>query len=156
MSRSTCTVFALLLIAAACQRGRDRAAEGVVERAIEAGGREAKVTIDSAKGAITVTLGGAVRPRDWPDSVPLYPQASRAAANTDPSGARALSVLTDDSLPDLSRFYREELSKNGWELTNAEDPDREWGARRHSEALRLRFHSRARGSRAELEYRANS
>jgi hypothetical protein len=156
MRRAGRAVLVLLAVAVGCERSRDRAAEVVVEKAIEAHGREAQVAIDSANGTITVTLGGAVRPRDWPDSVPLYPHAQRAAADRGPAGARALTLATDDTRSDLASFYRAELAKKGWQIVNAEDSGREWTATRRSETLRLSFRSQGRGSRAELEYQVSS
>src|SRR5204862_73587 len=81
----------------ACQRGRDETVERVVEHAIAARGREAKVTIDRERGAIRVDLGGAVKPADWPSAVPLYPHASRAKIEKSDGAAQRLAITTDDS-----------------------------------------------------------
>jgi len=142
-------------LAVACQRSQDRAAERLVEKAIEAHGREAKVAIDRQHGSITVTLGGVVPPVGWPESIPLYPKASRAKVEADSGDARRLSLASDDSAAELSEFYRKELTRAGWELPSTEPADHQWSARRRGEALRLRFapHGNGRGSSAEIEYR---
>jgi hypothetical protein len=158
MRRGLCTVAVVATLAVACQRSQDRAAERLVEKAIEAHGREAKVAIDRQHGSITVTLGGVVRPEGWPESIPLYPKASRAKVETKSGDARSLSLASDDSPAVLSEFYRKELTRAGWELPSTDPADHEWSARRHGEALRLRFapYGNGRGSRAEIEYRLSS
>ena len=158
MRRAACTAAVLATLALSCQRSQDRAAERLVEKAIEAHGREAKVDIDRQRGSITVTLTGAVPPAGWPEAIPLYPQASRARVETNSGDAPRLSITSDDSPAELSEFYRQELARAGWELPSSDPPSHEWSARRRGEALRLRFAPRGNGggTRAEIEYRSSS
>lgn len=148
---------AAALLVFGCQRGRDRAAERIIETAIEAHGREARVDIDRRKGSVVVTLGGALRPAGWPDSIPFYPRARRASLEKRSPRARAVSLLSDDAPAEVVEFYRRELSAAGWELPSGAAPDGEWIARRGGETLRFRVVAEgARGTRADVEYRASS
>ena len=152
MNRRRTAVLAMLALFA-CQRGRDEAVERVVEHAIAAHGREAKVTIDRERGAITVDLGGAVKPSDWPSAVPLYPHASRAKIEKSDGAAQRLAITTDDSVGDVGGFYRRELARLGWQVDD--NPEGNWRAVRGSERLELEFSSRGanRETRAVIEYR---
>lgn len=153
MIRRPYAVLATLALLA-CQRGRDEAVERVVEHAIAARGREAKVTIDREQGSITVDLGGAVKPSDWPSAVPLYPHASRAKIEKSDGAAQRLAITTDDSVGDVGGFYRRELARLGWQVVD-DNAERRWSARRGSEHLELEFSSRGanRETRAVIEYR---
>lgn len=151
------TVLALMILSA-CRRSSERAAEKIVEKAIEWQGREAEVAIDREQGSITVTLGRAIAPRGWPQAVPIYSHAKRAKIDSSGGGARRLWVATDDSLDEIAAFYRQELAKSGWQIQESEAGPRDWGARRGSESLRLHFVRReGHGeSRAEIEYKVGS
>jgi hypothetical protein len=151
-------VAVLATLAVGCQRGQDRAAERLVEKAIEAHGREARVDIDRQQRSITVTLGGPVRPAGWPAAVPLYPKASRTRVETTSGGARRLSLACDESPVELSEFYRRELGRAGWKLASTDGAILEWSAQRRGETLRARFAAPGRGpgSRAQIEYRSSS
>jgi hypothetical protein len=153
--------LALLLalsLLAACERGRDRAAEHVVEGIIASQGRESKVEIDREHGAIRVDLGPAIRPAGWPDAVPIDPHAERAKVDRREGGVRWLSVASQDSSEELRAFYRDALGRAGWQWRAPEAAGEAWTARRGEEEMRIRFAERARGggSRAEIEYRGRS
>lgn len=151
---------ALLALAAlaACRRGSDHAAERILEQAIEAGGREAEVTIDRGRGSITVQLGRATAPPGWPSEVPIYPHASRAKVEPGDGDTRRLWVASDDPIDQLAAFYRRELGSAGWQVEEGTLGTRRWAARRGTESLRLRFVRRTEhgGSRAEIEYEVGS
>lgn len=152
-----CVGAAVVLLALGCQRGRDRAAEHFIEKAIEAHGRKARVDIDRPNGSLVVTLGGVVRPATWPESMPFYPRARRAKVEQGPPGSHTLLLVSDDSPAAVSEFYRRELSSAGWELRDAAATNDEWNARRRGETVRFRASSRgAQGTRAEIEYQARS
>jgi hypothetical protein len=147
----------LVMFALGCERGKDRAAEHLIEKAIEAHGREARVDIDRPHGSLIVTLGSAIRPAAWPEPMPFYPRARRAKVEQESPGARTLLIVSDDPPAAVSQFYRRELSSAGWELTSPAAVNDEWRARRQGETVRFRASSRgARGSRTEVEYRARS
>jgi hypothetical protein len=136
--------------AAGCERARDRTAADVVEKLVESGGREAAVEVDRRSGSITVELGSAVVPDDWPPEVPVYPQASRLRARREDDGRLRLSVTSDDSPESLARFYRRELASRGWSV----EPDGdELRARRAERRLTARFSKRRSGwgGNAEIE-----
>lgn len=135
------------VLAVACQRAQDRAAERVIEEAIARNGREAHVEADRDRGTISIDLGAAVRPTAWPDEVPFYPHAERAKVD----GRGRMSVTTEDSVADLAGFYRRELAAGGWEL----EPNGAAGrirARRMGRELSAMLSRRKQGgSRAEIE-----
>lgn len=143
---------ALVVLAVACQRDRDRAVEDVVEHAIAAGGREATVTIDRERGSITVDLGAATRPKRWPTTVPMYPHASRAKVEGDLQEGRRLVLTSDRAGSEIADYYRSALSADGWAIEG--DALRGMHARRGAERLDLTF-SKGREpgtTRTELAY----
>jgi len=132
-----------------CQRSRDQTVERIAEKAIAEHGREATVRIDREHGAITVDLGAAVEPAEWPKAVPFYPHASKAKAK---AGGHELSITTDDTVDEVVAFYRRELADLGWRVEGSADG--RWQARRGIEHLEVRVSSqgRARETRAEISY----
>src|SRR5436853_4647383 len=132
-----------------CQRSQDRTIERIAEQAIAEHGREATVKIDREHGAITVDLGAALEPAEWPKAVPFYPHASKAKAKT---GGHELSITTDDSVDEVVDFYRRELADLGWHVEDSAGG--RWQARRGSERLEVRVSSegKARATRAEISY----
>ena len=153
MSRTLSVVGFLAILAVGCQRSSDRATEQLVERVIAAHGRESKVDIDRERGSISVTIGVATKPPGWPSVVPIYPNASRAKIDERRGDARRLSVVTEDAAQEMSRFYREQLASDGWQLDTTVT-DRSVHARRGDERLELRVSARGggKGSRADIEY----
>jgi hypothetical protein len=150
----TRTSLAVLIGAATfvgCQRSQDRTIERIAEKAIAEHGREATVKIDRQHGAITVDLGAAVEPAEWPKAVPFYPHASKAKAK---AGGHELSITTDDSVDEVVEFYRRELTDLGWRVESSAGG--RWQARRGGETLDMRISSegRARETRAEISYRS--
>ncbi len=152
MIRTLSVLGLLAILLCTCQRGRDRATEEIVERAIAAQGRESKVDIDREHGSISVTIGGATKPAGWPSVVPIYPNANRAKVDEDRGNAQRLSVVTEDTPRELEQFYRAQLANEGWQLEAT--IDRSLRARRGNERLELRVSARdkGKGSRADIEY----
>jgi hypothetical protein len=141
----------VLVVLASCQRGQDRAIERVAEKAIAEHGREATVKIDRERGEITVDLGRAVKPAEWPQAVPFYPRAFEARAK---AGGHRLTIATEDAVGEVAEFYRQELVKLGWSVEGSADS--RWQARRGSERLEIRLSTRdiAHDTRAEIQYGA--
>jgi hypothetical protein len=142
----------LAIVAFACQRSGDRATEQIVERVIAAHGRHSKVDIDREHGSISVTIGEATKPPGWPSVVPIYPNASRAKIDEERGNARRLSLVTADAPQELDRFYRTQLTNDGWQLDAT--LDRSLRARRGNERLELYVSARGggKGSRVSIEY----
>ena len=157
MTRRLVALF-IVALACGCQRDQDRATEAIVEKIIASKGREADVEIDRERGAIRVTLGGAIKPDGWPSAVPIYPNAERAKIEGGDTTGQRLTVVTGDKVAELRDFYREALGKAGWQLVDGKNPDAPWSARRGDENLQMRFAERGRGkgSRAEIEYQKSS
>ena len=152
MTRTLSALGLLAILLCACQRGRDRASEEIVERVIAAHGRESKVDIDREGGSISVTIGGATKPPRWPSVVPIYPNAARAKIDEERGNVQRLSVVTEDTAQELDQFYRAQLANDGWQLEAT--VDQSVRARRGNERLELRVSARGRGkgSRADIEY----
>lgn len=140
----------------ACQRSQDRVTEEIIERAIGAGGRESKVSVDRERGSIQIDLGAATTPDGWPPVVPIYPRAERAKIESRSEAGHRLSVVSADSVTQLSEYYRGELAHRGWRVEPANAAaGADLHARKGGETVEVRFskRSRDRGSRAEIEYR---
>jgi len=144
-------LFLVVLVVAGCQRSEDHVIERVAEKAIAEHGREATVRIDREHGSISVDLGRAVKPAEWPQGVPFYPHASEAKAK---AGGRDLVISTDDGIREVADFYRRELVRLGWSVEQSADS--RWRANRGDEHLEITLSTRdvAHDTRAEIRYGA--
>lgn len=155
MSRTTRTACLLTLVAVAlgCERAGDRAAEEIAEKAIADRGRSSTVEVDRERGTISIDLGAATRPKRWPDDVPFYPNARRARAEKPAGDRQRLTLRSGDRVADLTSFYRERLSAEGWSVNVGEGTLRAAKAGREIVA-RFEEKNPVKGARAVIEVRA--
>lgn len=116
---------------AACSPGA--CAERVVEEAIEAetGGEadvdanSGTVTLRGEEGAVTFagSDGGVELPDDFPDTIPVYPDALAIQYVSTGDGVQA-GFRVDAAVGDVRDWYLEQLEDKGWEIQmNAVTPD---------------------------------
>ncbi len=83
--------------------------ENAIENAIkEKGGEDVDVEI----GDLT---------KDFPEDVPVYPKSKIENSFTSDGDYSATLTVEDATIDDVASFYKKELSKKGWELSEAND-----------------------------------
>jgi hypothetical protein len=121
-------VVSLLLFGFGCgatQRAQDRVVENAIENQIDReGGGNANVDVNNGTVRVETSEGayqagaGAGLPSDWPSDVPLMPGAQMqvSGSNNGSSGDAGAGVMfvTTKTAEEVSAYYREELTKNGW------------------------------------------
>jgi hypothetical protein len=56
-------------------------------------------------------------PSDFPPDVPLYKDASLAEVQDLANSAHNVIFRTADTIPNVFRFYQDQMAKNGWQMT---------------------------------------
>ncbi len=134
------TLFALTVLALACDSGTQEPAAPAAEATPEAapdsaatgestGGAPAAVAregdIDSARFPTGLPEGvTAAVPENFPSDIPIYPGAQPAqgkGVEIEGSPQSAVQFLTNDALGDVHKFYTSELSSKGWTLDMDEE-----------------------------------
>ena len=150
--RRRMALLTVIAAAVACEEAQDEAASEIVERVVAAGGRKAEVTVDRERSSVTVKLGAAIVPKEWPKGVPISPDAHRLRADHAKGNEWNLSVRAGVPPQRLEGFYREELERGGWRV-EAPSSDGKLRARRGAARLVASFAPRREGreSRATIE-----
>ena len=92
--------------------------EGVINAKVDGDFNEGVTTIETTRGTTTGSYGDKTEvPKDWPDSMPIYPGTLTMAAEDaaeDGTTSLILSIVTTDSTEDAAEWYRTELTDGGW------------------------------------------
>ena len=136
-------IFALVAVVAACDSGTQEpeAPEAATDTAATAESAPAEAAGDSA-AAPPVAREGAIDsarmieelpegvtaavPDNFPSDVPVYPGSQPAQGKGfDKEGAAqaAVQLLTNDALPDVHRFYAEQMRAQGWTIDEENQTD---------------------------------
>ena len=102
------------------QKSAEKTAEKVIEDAtggkvdISEGGN--KVSIETDEGKLTV--GQNQVPENFPSDVSIYP-GSEVVTSSESGENFTLTLTTSDSVSKVGEFYRDDLEKNGWSISEA-------------------------------------
>ena len=115
-----------------CGDTEDAPDQAALDKALEALPQEQRPTVEhSESGEIryegqtgsgekyVAQLGGNVMlPANFPEDLPLYPDAVPFAAMETGGGTTIVSLDSDKQAPEVYRFYKEQLPASGWKIEN--------------------------------------
>jgi hypothetical protein len=70
-----------------------------------------------ASVAMSTNMGKGTLPADFPKDVPIYKEKGAAVAWIRTDDGLTLNLVVSATPADIVKYYREELKKNGWEVT---------------------------------------
>lgn len=130
------TIFTIVLLALGCDSGTQEPEAPTPEAAADAGApAESAVEtpapvaregdIDASRFPTDLPEGvTAAVPEQFPSEMPVYPGAQPAqgkGVDVDGATQSAVQLLTNDALPDVRKFYSDELVAKGWTLDSEEE-----------------------------------
>ncbi len=117
-------IIAVLLVSttlAACdQSGKAVKTDKATERKVKASREGDKIKITGEQGEIVIDPDGGELPEHWPEDFPTFPKAKITNTVEGAGAANMIMVVfeTGKAVQDVKDFYKEELPKSGWEITN--------------------------------------
>ncbi len=117
-------VLAMSITLAACDQGAktDKATstKKSEEGKVKATREGEKIKIIGEQGEIVIDPDGAELPEHWPDDIPVFPNAKITSSVEGAGVANMIMVVleTNKAVSEAKDFYKAELPKQGWEITN--------------------------------------
>lgn len=123
-------ILMMLTILAACNQGaktgKATSTKKSQEGKVKASREGEKIKITGEDGEIVIDTDGVELPEHWPADVPVFPKAKVTSSIEGAGAANMIMAVfeTGKAIADAKDFYKAELPKQGWEITNEVEADK--------------------------------